>query len=165
MTHMVLKLLALFVLVSDSHAGSAPCADGPSEVEMLATIQAYLAAITASNRTAYLAVFAQDALLQDPVGSRKHRGLEKIGQFFDELVNIADSNTLELWDKPRFVPCEAIFQFRSILVNGTERQQICPIDHVVFNQKAQFTLLRGFWRDANFITLPNGTPPLNCTIQ
>ena len=44
-----------------------------------ATVDAYCAAFTAGDRAAYVGLFADDAWIEDPVGTPRHEGHEAIG--------------------------------------------------------------------------------------
>ena len=50
-----------------------------------ATVDAYCAAFTNGDRDAYVGLFADDAWIEDPVGTPKHEGRDAIGAFFDQI--------------------------------------------------------------------------------
>jgi ketosteroid isomerase-like protein len=63
------------------------------------------AAVQAKDKDAWLALFADDAVVQDPVGKsfldetgEGHRGLEAIGAFFDNNIAPVESIRFELHD-------------------------------------------------------------------
>lgn len=63
------------------------------------------AAVQAKDKEAWLALFADDAVVQDPVGKsfldetgEGHRGLEAIGAFFDNNIAPVESIRFELHD-------------------------------------------------------------------
>jgi ketosteroid isomerase-like protein len=63
------------------------------------------AAVQAKDRAAWLALFADDAVVQDPVGKsfldetgEGHRGLDAIGAFFDNNIAPVESIRFELHD-------------------------------------------------------------------
>ena len=63
------------------------------------------AAVQAKDKTAWLALFADDAVVQDPVGKsfldetgEGHRGLDAIGAFFDNNIAPVESIRFELHD-------------------------------------------------------------------
>lgn len=54
--------------------------------DVLAAAQQSLATACARDRTAWLALFGADGCVEDPVGSRPHRGPEQIGRFYDTFI-------------------------------------------------------------------------------
>ncbi len=60
--------------------------------------QASMAAVEAHDRAAWLALFADDAVVEDPIGpsafdpeGRGHRGLEAIASFYDQVIAVNES--------------------------------------------------------------------------
>jgi len=60
--------------------------------------RASMAAVEAGDRTAWLALFAEDAVVQDPVGpsafdpeGNGHQGLEAIAAFYDNVIGANES--------------------------------------------------------------------------
>jgi ketosteroid isomerase-like protein len=67
--------------------------------------QRSIAAVQAKDRAAWLALFADDAVVEDPVGpsfldesGNGHRGLEAIGAFFDSNIAPVESIRFDLAD-------------------------------------------------------------------
>jgi steroid delta-isomerase len=65
--------------------------------------RASMAAIEASDRQAWLDLFAEDAMVQDPVGpsmfdpeGNGHRGREAIGAFFDKVIAVNESIVFDI---------------------------------------------------------------------
>lgn len=61
-----------------------------SRVDALATAARSLAAASARDRDAWVGLFTSDARVEDPVGSRPHRGRAAIGRFFDTFIGPRD---------------------------------------------------------------------------
>lgn len=57
----------------------------PSQEAMRAALQAYVAHINSGNRDGVVALFAPDAIIEDPVGSPPKRGEEIIAWFTDTI--------------------------------------------------------------------------------
>jgi steroid Delta-isomerase len=60
--------------------------------------RASMAAVEAGDRDAWLKLFAEDAVVEDPVGpspfdpeGKGHRGIEAIGAFYDTVIGVNDS--------------------------------------------------------------------------
>ncbi len=152
--------------VTDSVSSSSTVSEQspPSNAAMTSTIEAYLVSITTGDREAYLALFTDDATVEDPIGSGVSQGKDELGAFFDQLQGLADSNTLTLIGSPRIVENEAIFMFQSILVMEGQQTRICPIDHVVFNSEAKIVSLRAFWTQDDFQPFDPARPGKPCRI-
>lgn len=59
--------------------------DWPAEA-MLACVRASPEAVAAHDRAAWLGLFAEDAEIHDPVGSRSHAGPDAIARFYDTFI-------------------------------------------------------------------------------
>ncbi len=57
-----------------------------SDAGKLAAVQASPIAVAAHDKAAWLSLFAADALVNDPVGSRPHVGAEAISRFYDTFI-------------------------------------------------------------------------------
>ncbi len=63
-----------------------------------AAVNGYLAAYNSDNRAAFLAVWADDAVVVDPVGTPEHRGIDAIGAFWDGVHQLAPEIRLSARD-------------------------------------------------------------------
>jgi hypothetical protein len=57
-----------------------------SRSDMLAAAEGSLAAAGARDRDGWIGLFTQDGPVEDPVGSRPHRGTAAIGRFYDTFI-------------------------------------------------------------------------------
>ncbi|WP_280318161.1 nuclear transport factor 2 family protein [Nocardia wallacei] len=57
-----------------------------SAAELLATVERSPQAVAVHDRAAWVGLFAPDALVEDPVGSRPHRGTPAIERFYDTFI-------------------------------------------------------------------------------
>ena len=62
-----------------------------------------MAAVEAGDRQAWLALFAEDATVEDPIGpsafdpeGRGHRGIEAIASFYDNVIAVNESITFTI---------------------------------------------------------------------
>jgi ketosteroid isomerase-like protein len=65
--------------------------------------QASMAAVGAGDKAAWLELFADDAVVEDPVGpsafdpqGQGHRGIEAISAFYDNVIGVNDSITFDI---------------------------------------------------------------------
>ncbi|MEO7159208.1 MAG: nuclear transport factor 2 family protein, partial [Polaromonas sp.] len=103
----------------------------PTPEHMQAAVAAYVRALNAADLDAIVALYADDALVEDPVGSTPRRGLAEIRAFYAGALRLKLEVALE--GPVRAVAGEAAFAFSvSFEVNG-QRTTIRPIDLFRFN--------------------------------
>ncbi|MDJ0394868.1 nuclear transport factor 2 family protein [Rhodococcus sp. G-MC3] len=88
------------------------------------------------------ALFADDATLEDPVGTEPLAGREAIEKFYSALD--AAQCTTELLDI-RTAGNSAAFRFRVNTDTGEQTIRIEPIDIMTFDDQARITSMRAFW--------------------
>ena len=109
------------------------------------TVDAYCAAFTNGDRAAYVGLFADDAWIEDPVGTPKHEGLDAIGGFFDQSAGLADSIELRLTGPVRVAAGEGAFPMEiRPTIGGTTFAMPC-IDVMTFDDAGKITTMRAFW--------------------
>ena len=84
----------------------------PSPEQVRATVDAYVDAYARNDKDAFLALWAPDGVLEDPVGTPVHQGPEALGAFWD--------GARELADRIELVP-------RSVIVAGGEAAMVFDI--------------------------------------
>ena len=62
----------------------------PSPDQVRATVDAYVDAYARNDKAAFLALWAPDGVLEDPVGTPAHQGVEALGAFWDGARELAD---------------------------------------------------------------------------
>jgi steroid Delta-isomerase len=112
------------------------------------TIDNYLAAFTANDREGWLDCFADDAWIEDPVGTPRRVGREAIGAFWDETHTVADSIELRSLGITTIVDSEAAFTMQARPKLGGETYAIDIIDLMTFNDDAKVTTMRAFFDPA-----------------
>ena len=110
-----------------------------------AAIDAYAAAFSAGDREAYLGCFADDAWIEDPVGSPVRRGRDDIGAFFDEMRGMSDSTSLVLTGPVRVAAGEAAFPMQARPRIGESIFVMDIIDVMTFGDDGRITSMRAFW--------------------
>lgn len=110
-----------------------------------ATVARYMAAMSAGDRDTWLGCFADDATLEDPVGSDVVTGREDIATFFDNAHGMADGITMEPTGPVRIAAGQAAFPFRIITTLGADRFEMPVIDVMTFDDAGRITSMRAFW--------------------
>lgn len=123
----------------------------PTEEQKLAAVHAYIAAFDQGDAEAAAALFADDAVVEDPVGTPPKRGIAEIREFY--AMSIATGAKLELLGDPRCVADYVAFPFAvKLAMNGAE-MVIEVIDTFRLNADGKITEMRAFFGPANMKTL------------
>ncbi len=116
------------------------------------TIDSYVSCMSANDRTAWTALFTEDARQEDPVGSPENVGHEAIAGFFDGVVAMLGAPTITLTHEPIIIGQEAVVLLQVVAGTGDSRVRIpLIVDHMRFADDARITQLRAFW-DATSLT-------------
>ena len=62
----------------------------PTPEQVRATVDTYVDAYARNDKAAFLALWAPDGVLEDPVGTPAHQGVEALGAFWDGARELAD---------------------------------------------------------------------------
>ncbi len=111
--------------------------------QMQAAVHEYVRALNAVDLDAIVALFADDAVVEDPVGSEPKRGLAAIREFY--AASVAMKLVVALEGPVRAVANEAVFPFSVSLVINGQPVVIRPIDHFRFNEAGRIVQMRAFF--------------------
>jgi len=114
-----------------------------------ATIDGYVAAFTAGDRAAYLALFTADATVEDPVGSDVAVGADGIAAFWDGVRAMTPDVQLQRTGDARVAAGEAAWPVRAIATLGDMKLAVDIIDVMAFDDEGRISSLRAFWDPAN----------------
>ena len=118
-----------------------------SSEAMHAAVHEYLRALNAADLDAVCALYAEDATVEDPVGSEPHRGLAAIRAFYAGSITMGLVLVLE--GGIRAVANEVAFAFSVSLVMNSQAMTIRPIDVFRFNAAGKIVSMRAFFGPAN----------------
>lgn len=99
----------------------------------------------ADDREGWLALWADDATIEDPVGSDVQRGKDAIAGFWDMAHELSDSVTLTPSDFVKVVGNEAAFAMTSRMETGGTTSELRIIDVMTFDDDARITSQRAYW--------------------
>lgn len=118
--------------------------DAPTRAAMEATLQAYVDRINAGDAAGVLALFAPDAVIEDPIGSPIKQGAD-LPRWFEETVAFATRIT-------PVAPIRGSHANEALLVFDVEftppdspRLRIRSADACRFDSEGRITSLRAFW--------------------
>jgi steroid delta-isomerase len=96
------------------------------------------------------ALYAEDATIEDPIGSDVRSGRVAVHEFYAAIENLSrESELISL----RVTGNEAAFLWRLTLTTGDNRTRIEPISVMTFGDDAKITSMRAFWSPADLKVL------------
>jgi len=107
-----------------------------------ATVQRYLELIEKGSADDIVALFADDATVEDPVGSEPRVGRQAIREFFATLESLERQTELV---SLRVCGQEAAFQFVITFSAGDSRMCLSPIDTMVFDSDGRIVAIRSYF--------------------
>lgn len=107
----------------------------------------YLAHIQDGNAAKLTALFAEDAVIEDPEGSAPKAGRAAIRAHFDRVAQRDIRTTLLAL---RITDSSAAAFFRVITAYEGQTYLASPIDTFAFDESGLITYLRAYWGDADY---------------
>jgi steroid delta-isomerase len=111
-------------------------------------ISRYQSTFSAGDRAGWLALFTDDAVLEDPVGSAPHEGLEAIAAFWDAVHARTERSTVRMTQGPAVCGLEAAWAFELDVTVKGRRSLVEIIDHGTFDEDGRIRRIRAFWSPA-----------------
>ncbi|WP_218036731.1 steroid Delta-isomerase [Sphingobium sp. EM0848] len=118
----------------------------PDSAKMEAAVHAYVAAFEAGSPDQVAALFAEDATVEDPVGSPPHKGRDAIRAFYAESMKTGAKLALE--GPVRITADYAAFPF-SVHLNYNGPKRIDVIDTFRFNEANEVIEMRAYFGPTN----------------
>lgn len=119
----------------------------PTSEQMLGLVRDYVDAFDKGDPDAVTALFAEDATVEDPVGTPAKRGHAEIRAFY--AGSMATGAKLELLGDPRCAADYVAFPFAVKLEWQGRKQVIEVIDTFRVNDAGKITEMRAFFGPAN----------------
>ncbi|WP_326538457.1 AtzH-like domain-containing protein [Pseudorhodoferax sp.] len=119
----------------------------PDPAAMTAAVHAYVAALNAGDLDAIVALYADDASVEDPVGSTPLVGTEAIRAFYARSTAMPLQVTLD--GEVRVAGNECAFPFSVSFVHEGRRTTIRPIDTFRFDEAVRIVQMRAFFGPGN----------------
>lgn len=107
-------------------------------------LQAYADAWQSKDREAWLALFADNASITDPVGQPAMEGKEAIAGFYDRVTGMAESMDFQIH---RIVGCgkKGALLFTLVTVMGSAKMAIDVIDIFEIDDAGKILTLEAYW--------------------
>ena len=118
-----------------------------TDAHKIATVQAYADGFAQSHPAMLADLFAEDATVEDPVGTPIKRGKAEIQEFYTYAT--ATGAKLELRGDPRCAGDSVAFAFAVKLEHEGQRSVIEVIDTFRFDDAGKVVEMRAFWGPGN----------------
>jgi steroid delta-isomerase len=115
-----------------------------------ATVHRYLELIAHGSADDLVELFADDATVEDPVGSEIRVGQQAIHDFFATLESLDRETELV---SLRVAGREAAFQFAITFDTGEGQMRLEPIDTMAFNDGGRITSLKSYFSPSDVTRL------------
>lgn len=115
----------------------------PAQQPLKAALQAYIDRMNAGDAAGLIALFAADAIIEDPVGSAPKRGAE-IAAWFHKAVEMRTSLELAAPIRGSHGNAAAMAFVVSTYFDGV-LVQVNSLDTMEFDAAGKITRLRGYW--------------------
>ena len=106
-------------------------------------VQMYVEAFEKADLDIIRQLYAEDATMEDPVGSPVRHGIEEILKFYE--AGFATGMKLKLTGKPRCAGSSVAFSFDGVM----EKMTISPIDVFELNADGKIQHMRAYWGPEN----------------
>lgn len=113
----------------------------------IATVQAYLDGFARADAPMIADLFADDATIEDPIGTPIRRGKAEIREFY--TYSTSTGARLELLGDPRCAGDSVAFAFAVKLEHEGHRSVIEVIDTFRFDDAGKVVEMRAFWGPGN----------------
>ena len=115
--------------------------------EAMRVCETYIHALVTNDVEAILDLYADDATVEDPVGTESRSGKDALRSFYTGAVTGVVEAALT--GQPRVAGDEGAFPFQVIAGQPGEGIQINIIDVFRFNAEGKVDLMRAFWGSNN----------------
>ena len=117
----------------------------PSADELRGLVDDYIAAMSNNDKDGYVALFAADATVEDPVGSDVQKGHDAIGNFWDMVHTLSETITLVPTGPARVAANEVAFPMQAVSDIGGSKMVVDIIDIFAVDDDRKITAMRAFW--------------------
>ncbi|MGB0098911.1 MAG: nuclear transport factor 2 family protein [Nocardioides sp.] len=111
-------------------------------------VEDYLRLVATGTADEVVALYAEDATLEDPVGSQVLRGREAIRAFYAAIEPLTiETRLFHL----RTVAGEAAFHFEVTTITDDATFTMAPIEVMTFDEDGRITSMRAWWSDTDMV--------------
>jgi steroid delta-isomerase len=119
-----------------------------SNDRILEVINSYVDLVSNGTADEIVALYADGATVEDPVGSEVRTTRESIREFYATLEGLDQVGKLLT---ARVASGEAAFQFELATKAGDQTFTLSPIDVMTFDDDARITSMKAYWADTDLV--------------
>ena len=108
----------------------------------------YIRLVGSGTSDEVVALYAEDATVEDPVGTDVRTGHASIREFYSTF-DALDRETRLL--AVRIAGGEAVFHFEIATRAGDATYTVAPIDAMTFDDEGKITTMRAYWGDSDMV--------------
>ena len=113
----------------------------------------YIRLMTAGDWQSVANLYAQNATVEDPVGTEPVRGIEAITAFYKKNTDPSVALKLDLLGAIRVAGKEAAFPFSVVLTLNGKRMRIEVIDVFKFDAQGKIVSMKAYFSPENFVAV------------
>jgi steroid delta-isomerase len=117
------------------------------EDKIVSAVETCVASFEKKDLDTIVGLFAEDAWIEDPVGTDKKVGHKALREFYQFGIEMGARGTLE--SEIRVVGNEAAFAFSMVVDIDDGKFVTRPIDLMSFNDDGKIKSMRAFWGPSN----------------
>ena len=111
-------------------------------------VERYVELVASGSADNIVALYAEDAVVEDPVGSEPRVGHAAIREFYSTLDGL-DRRTRLL--AVRIAGVEAAFHFEVATLADGATYTLAPVDVMAFDDDGRITSMRAYWADEDLV--------------
>ncbi|MEQ6901988.1 nuclear transport factor 2 family protein [Nocardioides sp. YIM 152588] len=119
-----------------------------SREAILGTVQSYVDLVAKGTSTDVVALYADGATVEDPIGTPVRSTREEIAEFYGALDGLDQEGRLIT---ARVAGNEAAFHFELVTAAGAETYTLSVIDVMTFDDDARITSMRAYWSGEDMV--------------
>ena len=119
-----------------------------SSERILEVITSYVDLVAHGTTDQIVALYADGATVEDPVGSEVRSGPDAIREFYSTLEGLDTEGTLL---SARIAGGQAAFQFELATKAGDQTYTLSPIDVMTFDDDGRITSMKAYWADTDLV--------------
>jgi len=121
-----------------------------STEDKVKAVETYINSFSKRDVEAIVGLYADDATIEDPVGTPLKEGIDAVREFYTGAVT--NGAALELTGTPRCAGDYAAFPFRAKLKMEGKDAHIEILDTFRFNDAGKVIEMKAYWGPENFVT-------------
>ncbi|MEN0140521.1 MAG: nuclear transport factor 2 family protein [Rhodococcus sp. (in: high G+C Gram-positive bacteria)] len=121
----------------------------PSAEDIRKTVERYIEAVATGTADDIVALYAEGATVEDPVGTEPRTSVESLREFYGVIEPLKQTGELLTL---KIAGNSAAFHFSLVTDLGEQKLEISPIDVMTFDDDGKITSMRAFWSQEDMIT-------------